>query len=492
MNNVRRKCRLQDCDAKLTKQSRFAPVLVGPPNEAFGSARKECENTEFGNAAYFCISTRGALCRGLRQPSPDRFQHPAASQLLDPGWQLVYSGQPNYAGSSPGGDGGLIQHVFGDGAGQRAIPRPLSAGPAYYQQQPPPQPPQGYQPTAPVYYQQQPHTYPGGPAYYRQVPAQQIPPQQARGYQPAPAYYQRVPPQQQRVYPGGPVYYQQGPAQQQARSYQPAPTSYQEQPQQQRGSQPTPAYYQQQVPPQTGAQPAPVYSQQLALPQRAYQPAPVYYQGPAQRPGLFQPAAMSYKQAPTQQQAGASQPPPAYYQQPQQQDAYQLAPAQLQPVTRNDPAQGYAPSGYGDMAHAPADPKFERQVVDYQGNEPPGTIIIDTPHFFLYLVADGGKAVRYGIGVGRPGLHLGRRQGDFGHARMAGLVSADRDAPAPAGSATLYARRARQSARCRARSISAPRSIASTAPTNPGPSARRCRRAVFACATRMSSTFTVG
>ncbi len=350
-------------------------------------------------------SARVALCvAGCASPLLIASNTPAASQLLDPGWQLVYSGQPNYAGSSPGGDGGLIQHVFGDGAGQRAIPRPYQPAPAYYQQQPPPQPPQGYQPTAPVYYQQQPHTYPGGPAYYRQVPAQQIPPQQARGYQPAPAYYQRVPPQQQRVYPGGPVYYQQGPAQQQARSYQPAPTSYQEQPQQQRGSQPTPAYYQQQVPPQTGAQPAPVYSQQLALPQRAYQPAPVYYQGPAQRPGLFQPAAMSYKQAPTQQQAGASQPPPAYYQQPQQQDAYQLAPAQLQPVTRNDPAQGYAPSGYGDMAHAPADPKFERQVVDYQGNEPPGTIIIDTPHFFLYLVADGGKALRYGIGVGRPGF----------------------------------------------------------------------------------------
>ena len=36
--------------------------------------------------------------------------------------------------------------------------------------------------------------------------------------------------------------------------------------------------------------------------------------------------------------------------------------------------------------------------------EKPGTIVIDTPNKFLYLVEDGGKAMRYGIGVGRPGF----------------------------------------------------------------------------------------
>ncbi len=50
------------------------------------------------------------------------------------------------------------------------------------------------------------------------------------------------------------------------------------------------------------------------------------------------------------------------------------------------------------------DPELERQVVDYQGKEEPGTIVIDTPRYFLYLVESGGKAVRYGIGVGRPGF----------------------------------------------------------------------------------------
>jgi lipoprotein-anchoring transpeptidase ErfK/SrfK len=50
------------------------------------------------------------------------------------------------------------------------------------------------------------------------------------------------------------------------------------------------------------------------------------------------------------------------------------------------------------------DPKFEKQVVHYSGSEPPGTIVIDTPQRFLFLVQDNGTAVRYGIGVGKPGF----------------------------------------------------------------------------------------
>ena len=51
-----------------------------------------------------------------------------------------------------------------------------------------------------------------------------------------------------------------------------------------------------------------------------------------------------------------------------------------------------------------ADPRYDRQLVEYRGEAAPGTIIVDTPHFFLYLVLQGGKAIRYGIGVGRPGF----------------------------------------------------------------------------------------
>src|SRR4051794_16037205 len=47
--------------------------------------------------------------------------------------------------------------------------------------------------------------------------------------------------------------------------------------------------------------------------------------------------------------------------------------------------------------------KFKRQIVAYTGNEAPGTIIIDTGATFLYLVQPGGRATRYGIGVGREG-----------------------------------------------------------------------------------------
>src|SRR5882762_8376377 len=48
--------------------------------------------------------------------------------------------------------------------------------------------------------------------------------------------------------------------------------------------------------------------------------------------------------------------------------------------------------------------RFKRQVVGYSGGEAPGTIVIDTGNTFLYLVQPGGRAIRYGIGVGRDGF----------------------------------------------------------------------------------------
>jgi lipoprotein-anchoring transpeptidase ErfK/SrfK len=49
-------------------------------------------------------------------------------------------------------------------------------------------------------------------------------------------------------------------------------------------------------------------------------------------------------------------------------------------------------------------PQFQRQIVAYQTREPAGTIIIDTPNTYLYLVMGNGQAMRYGIGVGREGF----------------------------------------------------------------------------------------
>lgn len=48
--------------------------------------------------------------------------------------------------------------------------------------------------------------------------------------------------------------------------------------------------------------------------------------------------------------------------------------------------------------------KFRRTEVAYYGSERPGTIVIDTASRYLYLIKPGGKAIRYGIGVGRQGF----------------------------------------------------------------------------------------
>jgi lipoprotein-anchoring transpeptidase ErfK/SrfK len=50
------------------------------------------------------------------------------------------------------------------------------------------------------------------------------------------------------------------------------------------------------------------------------------------------------------------------------------------------------------------DPQFLRRAVFYPTSEPPGTIVIDPASRFLYLVQDGGQAIRYGVGVGREGF----------------------------------------------------------------------------------------
>jgi lipoprotein-anchoring transpeptidase ErfK/SrfK len=63
-------------------------------------------------------------------------------------------------------------------------------------------------------------------------------------------------------------------------------------------------------------------------------------------------------------------------------------------------------------AHAVAAPtkpvsrrdRLRRQIVAYQTHEAPGTIVIDTANTHLYLVMGNGKALRYGIGVGRKGF----------------------------------------------------------------------------------------
>lgn len=53
---------------------------------------------------------------------------------------------------------------------------------------------------------------------------------------------------------------------------------------------------------------------------------------------------------------------------------------------------------------AGVDPRYFRQEVAYPRNDPPGTLVVDPGNKFLYLVRENGRALRYGVGVGKAGL----------------------------------------------------------------------------------------
>ncbi|AMJ59311.1 L,D-transpeptidase [Bosea sp. PAMC 26642] len=70
---------------------------------------------------------------------------------------------------------------------------------------------------------------------------------------------------------------------------------------------------------------------------------------------------------------------------------------EIDPLTRQPLVQGVEPA----KAQATAIP---REVVSYDGKQRPGTVVINTSERRLYLVMPDGKAMRYGVGVGRPGF----------------------------------------------------------------------------------------
>lgn len=51
-------------------------------------------------------------------------------------------------------------------------------------------------------------------------------------------------------------------------------------------------------------------------------------------------------------------------------------------------------------------PIYWRQIVNYSTIYPTGTLVVDTANRFLYLTMENGKALRYGVGVGKAGLEL--------------------------------------------------------------------------------------
>jgi lipoprotein-anchoring transpeptidase ErfK/SrfK len=139
-----------------------------------------------------------------------------------------------------------------------------------------------------------------------------------------------------------------------------------------------------------GAPPAPAYAA----------PAPAYAAPSYAAP--YPPAAPAY--AATTSSARAVRLPhsglPEY--QPDQPPAYYLGPQSMAAPATSSPLAMVAPAAYETALSI--DPIYQRQQVAYAGRERAGTIVIDTPNKFLYLVEPRGVALRYGIGVGRPGF----------------------------------------------------------------------------------------
>ena len=79
-----------------------------------------------------------------------------------------------------------------------------------------------------------------------------------------------------------------------------------------------------------------------------------------------------------------------------------LSASQGQSQTRQ-PDVGDQPGLLADDA-VELEPQFRKTAVLYRTNEPPGTIIVVTAERHLYLVQGNGRALRYGIGVGREGF----------------------------------------------------------------------------------------
>jgi lipoprotein-anchoring transpeptidase ErfK/SrfK len=62
------------------------------------------------------------------------------------------------------------------------------------------------------------------------------------------------------------------------------------------------------------------------------------------------------------------------------------------------------PEEQPDAAPAQLSPNLRRQEISFVTKEPAGTLVVDTPHTYLYYVLGNGRAIRYGVRVGREGF----------------------------------------------------------------------------------------
>ena len=71
---------------------------------------------------------------------------------------------------------------------------------------------------------------------------------------------------------------------------------------------------------------------------------------------------------------------------------------------RSDASYSYHQLGPDNDGEFAMPMRLHRQIVSYGSAESPGTIIIDTPNTYLYFILGSGKAIRYGVGIGREGF----------------------------------------------------------------------------------------
>ena len=76
----------------------------------------------------------------------------------------------------------------------------------------------------------------------------------------------------------------------------------------------------------------------------------------------------------------------------------------VQASPRGEASVGDQPGYIPDPSEEQLPPNLQRQVVFFRTSEAPGTIIVHTSERFLYVVQGNGRALRYGIGVGRDGF----------------------------------------------------------------------------------------
>jgi lipoprotein-anchoring transpeptidase ErfK/SrfK len=178
---------------------------------------------------------------------------------------------------------------------------------------------------------------------------------------------------------------------------------------------PPPGYY----PPPYYAQPS--YAAPLPPPGAIYDPRDDEYDAPVGGPYVPYPPPPAARVYPGSYSGLPPQPAPTV-------EGFQRPPADIAGVSGSEDVTGtvrapsYAPPPAAGpnrdavIAALPPDerpetgprkelpPQFRRQLVDYVTREPAGTIVIDTPNTYLYLVLGNNKAMRYGVGVGREGF----------------------------------------------------------------------------------------